>query len=70
MPDESCRNCGGILIDYSKCTQCNKTITLICTSCGTRTLEQFHSYCISYKILTNYASMLKKSDNPFLLLLA
>lgn len=45
----SCRNCGGILIDYSKCAQCNKTIQLICVSCGTRTNEQFHSFCVSCK---------------------
>lgn len=54
MPDESCRNCGGILIEYTKCAQCNKTIQLICSSCGARTIEQFHSLCVFGKYYGNY----------------
>jgi len=46
MPDESCRSCGGILIEYTKCAQCNKIIQFICSYCSTRTMEQYHSFCI------------------------
>lgn len=46
MPDESCRKCGGILADYSICKQCNSAIGMICVSCGTKTMEQFHEPCL------------------------
>ncbi|CAD6515050.1 hypothetical protein NMT12_20140 [metagenome] len=65
MPDESCRKCGGMLIDYCKCTQCNKTIKMICVSCGNRTAEQFHSLC-TYKILTKNGMLQTKFNNSFL----
>ena len=46
MPDESCRNCGGNLINCSLCAQCKEVIGMICITCGTRTLEQFHDSCL------------------------
>ena len=46
MPDESCRACGGLLMEYSQCAGCKKVIRLICKSCHTKTMEQFHSDCI------------------------
>ena len=46
MPDESCRVCGGMLIDFAQCAGCKKTIYLICKSCRTKTPEQFHSECL------------------------
>jgi len=46
MPDESCRHCGGILIDFSQCAECKKITRLICKSCKNITTEQFHSQCI------------------------
>lgn len=46
MPDESCRVCGGVLIDYSQCAECKKIISLICKSCHSKTMEQFHSDCV------------------------
>lgn len=49
MPDESCRNCGDMLIEYTKCAQCNKINQFICSSCSTRTIEQFHSFCVFRK---------------------
>lgn len=70
MPDESCRNCGGILIEYAKCVQCNKTIQLICASCGTRTIEQFHSFCIARKSSRNDGIVEVKSNTPFLTTIA
>lgn len=42
MPDESCRKCGGLLLDLSICAKCRSTIQYICRLCGTKTLEQFH----------------------------
>jgi hypothetical protein len=46
MPDESCRNCGGKLINCSLCAECRGVLSMICVSCGTRTLEQFHDSCM------------------------
>lgn len=46
LPDESCRHCGGNLINYAQCAQCKKIICLICKSCKTKTAEQYHNDCI------------------------
>ncbi len=46
LPDESCRNCGGSLTNCSLCAQCKEVIGMICVSCGTRALEQFHDSCL------------------------
>jgi len=46
LPDESCRHCGGSLINYAQCAECKKVISMICKSCGTKTEEQFHSGCL------------------------
>ena len=46
MPDESCRVCGGTLIDFAQCAGCKKIISMICKSCRTKTPEQFHSQCL------------------------
>ena len=46
MPDESCRGCGGTLIDFSQCAECKQIISLICKSCHRKTMEQFHSQCV------------------------
>jgi len=46
MPDESCRTCGGTLIDCSLCAQCKEVISMICKICANRTLEQFHGSCM------------------------
>ncbi len=46
LPDVSCRNCGGTLLDCTQCAECKDVISMICQKCGTRTKEQFHSYCM------------------------
>ncbi|MCZ6584141.1 MAG: hypothetical protein O6746_04470 [Thaumarchaeota archaeon] len=46
MPDESCRACGGNLINCTLCAQCKKVTSMICKKCGSRTLEQFHGVCM------------------------
>ncbi|MFQ5440619.1 MAG: hypothetical protein ACE5DL_04060 [Nitrosopumilaceae archaeon] len=46
MPDESCRQCGGSLIDFAQCAQCKKVISMMCKSCRNKTMEQFHSECL------------------------
>ena len=46
MPDESCRKCGGVLINCTQCAECKETISMICQNCGARTMEQFHDYCM------------------------
>jgi len=42
MPDESCRKCGGLLLDYAVCAKCRAPIRFICRICGTKTLEKIH----------------------------
>ncbi|HUU48846.1 MAG TPA: hypothetical protein VMW55_08700 [Nitrosopumilaceae archaeon] len=42
MPDESCRKCGGMLLDYSLCGKCRTSIRFICRICGTLSMERFH----------------------------
>jgi len=44
MPDESCRKCGGMLLNYSLCGKCKDATRFICRICGTITLEQFHEF--------------------------
>jgi len=46
MPDESCRLCGGSLIDFAQCAECKEIISMICKSCKVKTVEQYHSECI------------------------
>ena len=48
LPDESCRKCGGLLLNYSLCGKCKASTRFICRICGTVTLEQFHvSFCFN-----------------------
>ena len=42
MPDESCRRCGGLLLNYAMCAKCKAKIQQICRICGAKTLEQVH----------------------------
>jgi hypothetical protein len=42
LPDESCRKCGGLLLDYVVCAKCRASIQFICRICGVKTVEQFH----------------------------
>lgn len=69
LPDESCRNCGGTLIDYFKCIQCSKPTKMICVSCHTQTLEQFHSFCVNDKLLVP-CILVNKIPNSFLEIMA
>ncbi len=46
MPDESCRNCGGSLVNNSLCPTCRKIKQRICNICGSKTEEQVHSNCL------------------------
>lgn len=46
MPDESCRKCGGVLVNCTLCAECRETISMICQNCGARTMERFHDYCM------------------------
>jgi len=65
MPDESCRVCGGMLIDFAQCAGCKKIIAMICKSCRTKTPEQFHSECLVMLNSTNVGSTgLLNSLNP------
>jgi len=46
MPDESCRTCGGSLVNCSLCPSCKKITQQICNICGSKTQEQVHSSCL------------------------
>ncbi|MFQ5573887.1 MAG: hypothetical protein ACE5EJ_06515 [Nitrosopumilaceae archaeon] len=46
MPDESCRKCGGELLNCTQCAECKEIVSMICQNCGRRTMEQFHDYCM------------------------
>jgi len=45
LPDESCRKCGGLLIELSICAKCRETNQYVCRICGHQTLQQFHYDC-------------------------
>lgn len=42
MPDESCRKCGGLLLDYLLCANCKAATKFMCRICGSKTLERIH----------------------------
>ncbi len=42
MPDESCRKCGGLLLDYLICAKCRAPTQFMCRICGLKTVERFH----------------------------
>ena len=42
MPDESCRRCGGLLLEYSICAKCRAPTKFICRICAYKTTERFH----------------------------
>jgi hypothetical protein len=46
MPDESCRICGGSLVNCSLCPGCRKIMQRICNICGSKTPEQVHPDCL------------------------
>ena len=46
MPDESCRTCGGTLVNCSLCPSCRKMTQRICNICGFKTEEQIHFDCL------------------------
>lgn len=42
MPDESCRRCGGLLLDLLVCAQCRTTTQFICRICTNVTLPRYN----------------------------
>jgi hypothetical protein len=42
MPDESCRRCGGLLLEYTICAKCRDVTKFVCRNCAHKTLERFH----------------------------
>ena len=44
MPDESCRSCGGLLLNYSLCGNCKAPTRFVCRICGRITVERFHDF--------------------------
>ena len=62
MPDESCRKCGGVLVNCTQCAECKETISMICQNCGLRTMEQFHGYCM-FHVNNVHGSGLENDQN-------
>jgi len=42
LPDESCRKCGGLLLEYTVCAKCKAPVQFICRICGALTLQRYH----------------------------
>jgi len=42
MPDESCRRCGGLLLEFTKCAKCKAAVQFICRICAHKTIERVH----------------------------
>ena len=42
MPDESCRICGGLLLEYELCAKCKAPTQFICRICSQKTTERIH----------------------------
>ncbi|MFB5597905.1 MAG: hypothetical protein ACE5RJ_02660 [Nitrosopumilaceae archaeon] len=42
MPDESCRRCGGLLLEYTVCGKCRAPTQFICRICAQKTIERVH----------------------------
>ena len=51
MPDESCRRCGGLLLEHSVCAKCREANQFICRICGYITFQQNHINCFN-KVIT------------------
>lgn len=45
MHDELCRKCGGMLTNWSLCSECRKPVKRICIQCGSHTVEVIHNLC-------------------------
>lgn len=52
MPDESCRECGYELTEFSFCAECRQPIRHVCRQCGIITIEKFHSRCFDYAYMS------------------
>ena len=46
MPDESCRTCGGELVNSMVCSDCRKVTQKKCRVCSHTTFLQSHQYCV------------------------
>ena len=55
MPDESCRKCGGSLIKYARCVECNKILFVMCKKCCSTALSNTHENCFRFKISSSTA---------------
>ena len=50
MPDESCRVCGGLLLEYLICADCREVVQFVCRICGKKTMKRFHDgFCFKPK---------------------
>lgn len=46
MPDESCRTCGGELVNHAICSGCRKATQKKCKLCSGTTLLRLHLHCV------------------------
>lgn len=69
MPDESCRMCGGLLLDYKLCAKCKAATQFMCRICGETTIERSHDYfCFRIdeegapKVFGSFQNLLKNKE--------
>ena len=63
MPDESCRKCGGLLLEFTKCAKCKATVQFICRICSHKTIERIHdNLCFKIDVIefSNNEELLSK----------
>ena len=60
MPDDSCRRCGGPLMEFEICGKCREPTRLVCRICFTKTEKKFHNFICFKK------SELKALQNPIM----
>lgn len=50
MPDESCRRCGGSLIDYARCIECKRILLRMCKKCCKVVHNSDHKNCLRFRV--------------------
>lgn len=62
MPDESCRTCGGELINHKSCSTCRKPIQKICKTCNNVARLQYHQHDVNNVNLQKPVQTIPKSS--------
>jgi len=63
MPDESCRTCGGELVNHALCSECRKATQKKCKICENITNRQIHELCAKTSINNDKVSVVEILQN-------